>query len=43
MQEIIQLIRSWMEQKKCGKIIVNFFMGGITSYECRETKKPESK
>ena len=43
MKDIIKLIQQWIEQRRCGKIIINFYMGGITSYETRETFKPKNQ
>jgi hypothetical protein len=41
MNEIIKLIKDWVLRKRCGKIIINFYKGGVTGYEVRETFKPE--
>lgn len=39
LQELINLIREWITRKKTGKIIINFFKGGISSVDKHETIK----
>ena len=41
MDKIIALIKLWIEQKKVGKITINFFKGGITNINIEESKKIE--
>lgn len=41
MDKLIALIRLWIEQKKVGKITINFFKGGITNINIEESKKIE--
>ena len=41
MDKLVALIREWIEQKKVGKITINFFKGGITNINIEESKKLE--
>jgi hypothetical protein len=41
MDKITYIIREWIEQKKVGKITINFFKGGITNVVIEESKKLE--
>lgn len=41
MDKLIALIREWIEQKKVGKITINFFKGGVSSIHIEEVKKIE--
>lgn len=41
MEKIFTLIKLWIEQKKVGKITINFFKGGITNINIEESKKIE--
>lgn len=41
MDRLVALIREWIEQKKVGKITINFFKGGITNINIEESKKLE--
>lgn len=44
MDAIFRLIKSWIEEKKTGRLIFNFFKGGLSSVGLEETKKlTESK
>jgi len=38
-KELIDLISEWLEQKKVGSLTINFFKGGISSIDKRETLK----
>jgi len=39
MKAIIQLIQEWVTKGKTGKIVINFFKGGISSVSKEETVK----
>lgn len=39
MKELVGIIKEWIEQKKVGSITINFFKGGISSIDKRETLK----
>ena len=39
LQQLIDLIRKWITEKRTGKIIINFFKGGISSVDKHETVK----
>lgn len=39
MDKVFALIKLWIEQKKVGKITINFFKGGISSIHIEEVKK----
>ena len=41
MNEIMRLIQKWVHNKSSGKITINFFKGGISSYKVEETFKPQ--
>ena len=43
MDKIINLISSWISNKLTGKIIINFYQGGITSWKIEETFKPSNE
>ena len=36
---LTSLIKEWIEKKKTGKIVINFFKGGISSVNKEETIK----
>jgi len=36
---LTKLIKEWIEKKKTGKIVINFFKGGISSVNKEETIK----
>lgn len=39
LKDIISLIEKWISSKKTGKIIINFFKGGISNVEKHESIK----
>ena len=39
MKELIKLIQEWIKSKKTGKIVINFFKGGISGVRKEETIK----
>lgn len=39
MNEIITIIREWIENKKSGSLQINFYAGGISSVNVNETIK----
>jgi hypothetical protein len=39
LDKIIKLLNNWIGFKKTGNITINFFKGGISSIDIRETKK----
>ena len=39
MKALIELIKHWIAEKKTGKVIINFFKGGISSVDKHETIK----
>ena len=41
--EVKGLIDKWIQKKLSGKITINFFKGGITSWKVEETFKPNKK
>ena len=44
MDQIIKLIETWIEERKTGRLTLNFFRGGISSINKTETEKlDESK
>lgn len=42
-KDLIKLIKEWLESKKTGKIIINFFKGGISNIEKHESIKIDKK
>jgi len=38
--EIMKLIQEWVQKRSSGKITINFFKGGISSWKVEETFKP---
>lgn len=43
MNELIKLIKEWIDQKKTGSITVNFFKGGLASVKKEEVLKISKK
>ena len=43
LDELVKVIQEWIDKKKVGKIQINFFKGGISSYKIEETKKLSKK
>ena len=39
LNEIMKIIRFWIETRKVGSVQFNFFKGGISSYKVEETRK----
>ncbi len=39
MDQIIKLIKTWIEERKTGRLVFNFFKGGLSSIGIEETKK----
>jgi len=37
---ILQKVRSFLKEKKCGNIEINMFMGGITAINTKQSEKP---
>lgn len=35
--EIISILRAWMHERKTGKVVINFFKGGIANIKVEET------
>ena len=38
-EAIKRLIQTWIFEKKTGNITINFFKGGVSSIDIKETKK----
>jgi len=38
-EKIVRLLQTWIFEKKTGNITINFFKGGISSIDIKETKK----
>jgi hypothetical protein len=36
---LLKLIKEWIQNRKHGKLVINFFKGGITSVNKQETVK----
>ena len=44
MDQIIKLIKTWIEERRTGRLVFHFFKGGLSSVGIEETKKlSESK
>jgi len=43
MKNLTELIKEWILKKKTGKLIINFFKGGISSVDKHETIKLSKK
>ena len=39
LNEIMKIIKFWIESKKVGSVQFNFFKGGVSSYKIEETRK----
>jgi len=39
MKELFKLIEEWIFKKRTGKIVINFFKGGISNVEKQESIK----